>query len=64
VHTLNFSTWEAEAGRSLELEASLDYRVLGQPRLYRETLSWGNRKTTATILLDVFLCNLVLYINA
>ena len=35
-HTFNPSIWEAKAGES---EASLVYRVLGQPRLHRETLS-------------------------
>ena len=33
----NSSTWKVEAGRSLELEASLDYRV--SSRVAREILS-------------------------
>jgi hypothetical protein len=37
------STWEAEAGRSLEFEASLIY-VPGQPGLHRETLSRKTKK--------------------
>lgn len=67
MHTLNFSTWGTEAGRALEFEVSLGSRVLGQPRLHWETLSrqgGGGVGTTATILLDIFWCNLVLYINA
>ena len=31
-HTINPSTWETEAGRSLELEASLGYTM--RPSLY------------------------------
>jgi hypothetical protein len=38
-HTISPSTWEAEPGRSLEFEASLVYRVPGQPEPQRETLS-------------------------
>jgi hypothetical protein len=40
-HTFNPSTREAAAGcrQISEFEASLFYRVPGQPRLYRETLS-------------------------
>lgn len=30
-HDFNSTTWEAEAGRSLEFRASLVYIVLGQP---------------------------------
>ena len=40
----NPSTWEAEAGGISEFEASLVYRVPGQPGLYRETLSWKKKK--------------------
>jgi hypothetical protein len=32
-------TWEAEAGGYLEFVASLVYRVPGQPKLQRKTLS-------------------------
>jgi hypothetical protein len=43
-HAFDPSTWEAEAGGSLEFEASLVYRVSGQPRLLRETQSQRKKK--------------------
>ena len=58
MYTFNHSTREAEAGGTLESQASLVYRVLGQPELHRETLSqqdktrqrffeWGSQKALA-----------------
>jgi hypothetical protein len=43
-HTFNPSTWEAEGRRISEFEASLVYRVPGQPGLHRETLSRKTKK--------------------
>jgi hypothetical protein len=43
-HTLNPSTWEAEAGGSLSSRPAWSTEwVPGQPGLHRETLSWKNK---------------------
>jgi hypothetical protein len=45
VHTFSPSTWEAEAGISLEFEASLVYIVPGQSELsHREVLVLKNQQ--------------------
>jgi hypothetical protein len=49
VHTLDSSTWEAEAGKSTSLRPvwPTDW-ISGQPGLYRETLSQTTTTTTTT----------------
>jgi hypothetical protein len=48
-HTFNPSTWEAEAGRFLSPRpAWFSKWVLGQPGLYRETLSRKNKQNKQT----------------
>jgi hypothetical protein len=44
-HTFNPSTWEAETGGFLSLRPAWSTKwVPGQPRLYRETLSWKTKQ--------------------
>jgi hypothetical protein len=51
-HAFNPGTWEAEAGGFLSSRPAWSTKwVPGQPKLYRETLSWKNKnknKTTTT----------------
>jgi hypothetical protein len=50
-HTFNLSTGEAEAGGFLSSRPAWSTEwVPGQPRLYRETLSWKTKTTTTTKL--------------
>lgn len=57
-HTFNANTLEAEAGSSAS-EASLVYRVLGQPRLHSETLSQKQKTKKSS---PWFIFDRVLYI--
>jgi hypothetical protein len=50
-HAFNPSTWEAEAGRFLSSRPAWSTEwVLGQPELYRETLSWKNKQTKKDVI--------------
>jgi hypothetical protein len=49
-HTLNSSTWEAEAGRFLSLRPTWSIEwAPGQPGLHRETLSKKKKKKKQTL---------------
>jgi hypothetical protein len=48
-YTFNLRTWEAEASGFLSSRPAWSKKwVPGQPRLYRETLSWKNQNPNQT----------------
>jgi hypothetical protein len=52
-HTFNPSTWEAEAGKFLNLKPAWSTEwVLGQPGLHRETLTKKKKKSKKRVVTE------------